>query len=157
MFLWLYGLSPVRSQTIKTNSKLKNIFFVFFFFFLVRWLFFVERGTGKPEYQHMRQKAKASHFLQRLSSKFISFLILFKSRLQCFSSRRSSRLRPAGVNIRTLSQMEAYCEKKENIWKRCFWNKELTHSQNNLHKRTARCKISRMLRTSANAFCPRTL
>ena len=33
------------------------------------------------------------------------------------SSRRSSRLRPAEVDIRTLSQMEANCEKKENILK----------------------------------------
>ena len=30
---------------------------------------------------------------------------------------RSSRLRPAEVDIRTLSQMEANCEKKENILK----------------------------------------
>ena len=59
--------------------------------------FFVERGTGKPESQHMGQKAKASHFLQRLSSKFTTFLILFKSRLQIllfkevesFETRRS--------------------------------------------------------------------
>ena len=33
------------------------------------------------------------------------------------SSRRSSLLRPAEVDVRTLSQMEANCEKKENILK----------------------------------------
>ena len=78
VLLRLKGLSPVGSQTIKTKSKFNKHFLRFCLFVC----FFVERGTGKPESQHMRQKAKASHFLQRLSSKFITLLTLFKSSLQ---------------------------------------------------------------------------
>ena len=78
MLLRLKGLSPVGSQTVKTKSNFIKYFLQFSLFVC----FFVERRTGKPESQHMRQKAKASHFLQRPSSKFSTFLILFKSRLQ---------------------------------------------------------------------------
>ena len=73
--LWI---TLLRCRRFCKKSKFNKHFFWFCLFIC----FFVEGGIGKPESQHMRQKAKASHFLQRLSSKFTTFLILFKSRLQ---------------------------------------------------------------------------
>ena len=118
-------------------------------FFCRAW----DRKTWIPTHVTKNQKHLNNDYAQNVPP-FLSYL---NQGSKFCSSRRSSRLRPVGVDIRSLSQMEANCEKKENIFKRRFWNKQLTHSQNNSRKRTARCKISRMLRTSANAFCPRTL
>ena len=110
MLLRLKGLSPVGSQTVKTKSN----FIKYFLRFSLFVCFFVERRTGKPESQHMRQKAKASHFLQRPSSKFSTFLILFKSRLQILLFKEVESVETCRGR---LSQMEANCEKKEDILK----------------------------------------
>ena len=137
-------------KPLKRSQTLLNIFFGF----LCLFVFFVERRTGKPESQHMRQKAKASHFLQRPSSKFSTFLILFKSRLQILLFKEVESVETCRGR---LSQMEANCEKKEDILKETLLKQRTDSLSEQRHKRTARYKISRMLRASANAFCPRTL
>ena len=137
-------------KPLKRSQTLLNVFFGFLCLFV--FLSSVEQENLNPNTCDKKQKHLT--FFNDLAQNFPPFLSYLNQGSKFCSSRRSSRLRPAGVGSH---KWKPTAKRKKTFWKRRFWNKELTHSQNNSHKRTARYKISRMLRASANAYCPRTL
>ena len=100
-------------KPLKRSQNLLNIFFGFLCLFV--FLSSVEQENLNPNTCDKKQKHLT--FFNDQAQNFPPFLSYLNQGSKFCSSRRSSRLRPVGIDIRTLSQMEANCEKKENILK----------------------------------------